>query len=499
MDSKVVNKLIRSEVWPVLRQEGFSKFDTRRAWRYRGPFVDIVHFLSFNSYQAEGVGCTTFSFALNLGVYLLGGLYERTVKVEAGGSLRPHEPECPFRVNLKKRSAVDGYARDDIFYVAADGSTMSAVLAEVLFLLKNEALPWFGAFSNLGKVLATISDESACLEGTGRLGLGIVGARDSYATNHLLAGLKLTRHAQQPGEISAGECLEAIGTTIGGHLNTFSPGFNSPLVTEDGSRQMRDLLVRIRSHLIVPEEMPRSHPAQCELLGDNWHFDSAIAGGAVEALAAVSPRESLWPTLRELGFVEFTDRLAHRPNADSVEVIAFFPVAPAERRANHYPGGLFRIGAGIFWPKLEEWARTRISIKGHFRPRLQDCLLQMWLMPAERAAYGGPTCFDRVEHALSSLRNDTESWFSIWRDAALRRRLLEQPDWAILTSYPTMRGHGSAHSVGRALIRTVLDGESAAELTAGFAEARRAVESYPPHLKPRFLNWVERVEASSRG
>ena len=125
--------------------------------------------------------------------------------------------------------------------------------------------------------------------------------------------------------------------------------------------------------------------------------------------------------------------------------------------------------------------------------------MQMWLMPAERAAFGGPTCFDRVEHALSSLRNDAESWFSIWRDAALRRRLLEQPDWAILACYPTMRGHGSARSVQRALIRTVLDGESAVELTAGFAEARRAAEGYPAHRKPRFLNWVARVEAWSRG
>lgn len=138
MDSKVVNKLIRSEVWPALRHEGFSRFDTRTAWRYRGPLVDVVNFQSFNTHLADGLGCTSFSFALNLGVYLRRSTFERRVKIGPDGNPRPQEYECSFRAHLKKRTPVDGFAREDIFYVAPDGRTMGAVMDEVLFLLERK-------------------------------------------------------------------------------------------------------------------------------------------------------------------------------------------------------------------------------------------------------------------------------------------------------------------------------------------------------------------------
>jgi len=232
MDSKVVNKLIRSAVWPALRNQGFSGFDTRTAWRYRGPLVDVVNFQSFNTYLAEGLGCTTFSFALNLGIYLRGSTFERRVKIDSAGAPRPHEYECSFRANLKKRSPVDGFAREDIFYIAPDGRTMGAVMREVLFLLESEALPWFAAFIDLGSVVAALSGRNVSPKGTESLGLGASGAPGSYSTNDLLASLELERHAQQPEDVSAAICLEAINATVGAMLDIFSSGFTTPLNIE---------------------------------------------------------------------------------------------------------------------------------------------------------------------------------------------------------------------------------------------------------------------------
>jgi hypothetical protein len=164
-----------------------------------------------------------------------------------------------------------------------------------------------------------------------------------------------------------------------------------------------------------------------------------------------------------------------------------------------YPEGLFRIGVGVFWPRLAERDGTRKNRQGEYRPRLQDCYLESWLMPAERATAGGPTCFETVSQAASALANDAQEWFSIWRDQPKRKRLLEQPDWAILACYPTMRGHGSANSVPRALLSTMFEDGSPAELAAGFQKARKAVSRYPDHLKPRYQSWVERVEAGWQG
>ncbi|HSB16298.1 MAG TPA: hypothetical protein VLE22_17720, partial [Bryobacteraceae bacterium] len=91
MDSRVVNKLIRSEVWPLLRDHGFSRFESRTAFCYRGPFINVVNFQSFNAYLAVGVGCTTFSFGLNLGVYVMGSAREHLLKRDASGLLLPRE------------------------------------------------------------------------------------------------------------------------------------------------------------------------------------------------------------------------------------------------------------------------------------------------------------------------------------------------------------------------------------------------------------------------
>jgi len=119
MDSRVASKLIRSEIWPILRRQGFTKLNARNAWRYRQPLIDVVNFQSFNSYLAEGIGCTTYSFGVNLGVYVQDGL-DSQVKRNKAGRLLPHEAECAYRVQLKKRKPIDLCAREDVFYIDAE-------------------------------------------------------------------------------------------------------------------------------------------------------------------------------------------------------------------------------------------------------------------------------------------------------------------------------------------------------------------------------------------
>src|SRR5438046_2312513 len=69
MDRKSVNRAIAARVRPLLKAEGFDEFTARSAWRFAGLAINVVNFQSFNSYLASSVGCTTFSFALNLGCH----------------------------------------------------------------------------------------------------------------------------------------------------------------------------------------------------------------------------------------------------------------------------------------------------------------------------------------------------------------------------------------------------------------------------------------------
>ena len=123
MDSKAINKLIRSEVWPILRDQGFTVFESRSAFAYKAQFINVVSFQSFNSYNAEVLGCTTYSFTPRLGVYVIRSPGEYRVKRDKAGRLQPFEYECSFRSELKKRTPVDGFDRDDIFYIDPNGGT----------------------------------------------------------------------------------------------------------------------------------------------------------------------------------------------------------------------------------------------------------------------------------------------------------------------------------------------------------------------------------------
>ena len=96
MNSTIVNRAIRSIAWPVLKDYGFGSFTSRTAWREREHAIDIVNFQSFNRYHADALRCTTFSFAMNLSIYLpdVGSDHAPAVRNER---LRPTEYEGHIR------------------------------------------------------------------------------------------------------------------------------------------------------------------------------------------------------------------------------------------------------------------------------------------------------------------------------------------------------------------------------------------------------------------
>ena len=102
MDSKVVAREIKREIWPLLRREGFMEFSPKTAWRHTPDQIHVVNYQSFNSYLAEGVGCTTFSFALNLGIFFRAIPFEYPVKKGPDPSVKPQEYHCHFRHRLVK-------------------------------------------------------------------------------------------------------------------------------------------------------------------------------------------------------------------------------------------------------------------------------------------------------------------------------------------------------------------------------------------------------------
>jgi Domain of unknown function (DUF4304) len=177
MDSSVVNKTIRAEIWPFLKSVGFALTTARTAWRHKPDRVDVINFQSFNSYNAGVLGITTFSFAVNLGCYLR-YIPDRYAESRDASTLREAEPrpqeyQCQMRRRLI-RSYPDRRSKDkQIWYIDEKGSNVSQALHDVRMLLLRDAYPWFERFASPSEVydiLAFAEEDMGQLWGFGRPG-----------------------------------------------------------------------------------------------------------------------------------------------------------------------------------------------------------------------------------------------------------------------------------------------------------------------------------------
>ena len=154
MDSKEVNKAIRREVWPALKAVGFTKFTSRNGWRFHEDRVDVVNIQSFNSYLAEGLGCTTFSFGVNLGCLL------RYVPEVSAGRMKswngyplPAEYECHFRGGLRRTFVQPELERRDIWHIDAAGGYLDPSVNDARELLSSRGTDWFRRFEDRSAII----------------------------------------------------------------------------------------------------------------------------------------------------------------------------------------------------------------------------------------------------------------------------------------------------------------------------------------------------------
>jgi hypothetical protein len=186
MDSKTVNKEIRSVVWAALKDQGFTKRTSRTAWRHWHDSVDVINFQSFNAYNAGVLGCTTYSFAVNLGVWLR-YIPSHVVK-ERNGQLAPEEYECHLRRRLKKRLVQHGFDHHDIWLVTEDGSNVGDVVADAAAVIRDEGVVWFDRFRDPEEVLQTLTAEDEAVDetwGFGRKGSPVRNYMTGYAAVHV--------------------------------------------------------------------------------------------------------------------------------------------------------------------------------------------------------------------------------------------------------------------------------------------------------------------------
>ena len=159
MDSRVVAREIKNEIWPLLRREGFTMFSPKTAWRSTPDQIHVVNYQSFNSYLAEGVGCATFSFALNLGIFFRAIPIEYPMTKGPDPSVKPQEYHCHFRHRLLKNIEQPILPRRDTWYVERDVSNLLQCLDDSRTAIVKEGLPWLDRFESLESVLRLLMEQ----------------------------------------------------------------------------------------------------------------------------------------------------------------------------------------------------------------------------------------------------------------------------------------------------------------------------------------------------
>ena len=167
MDSKRVNQEIRAVVRPALRAHGFTVFTERTAWRYAPGRIHVVNFQSFNDYLATGVGCTTFSFALNLGQWLTCVPPDDSRIALRKGLLAPQEYHCHLRLHPHRSIHQRELERRDIWYINDDGSYLAPVMNDARDVILGTGLAWFDRWSSDDAVDALLREStSVATDGT---------------------------------------------------------------------------------------------------------------------------------------------------------------------------------------------------------------------------------------------------------------------------------------------------------------------------------------------
>src|SRR5262245_57117842 len=172
MDSARVNREIKKVVRPVLNSAGFTAFTSRSGWRTRRGRIDIVNFQSFNAHLASSVGCTTYSFALNLGVYLTG-------LSDGADPEKPEEYLGHLRLHPHRTLDQPELARHDISYVDPGGNSLQSVVVDARDVITKVGLSWFDRWGADDAVLEALQSAAPELPD----GTQLPGNSDSPARN----------------------------------------------------------------------------------------------------------------------------------------------------------------------------------------------------------------------------------------------------------------------------------------------------------------------------
>jgi hypothetical protein len=109
------------------------------------------------------MGCTTYSFAVNLGCRFRAIPVGGKIK-QRDGFLRPGDYDCHFRRTMRKSIHQANFPRKTIWYVDPSGENLLPVIEDAKQTIVAEGLQWFNRFGDANEVLRTLLEDPEFLE-----------------------------------------------------------------------------------------------------------------------------------------------------------------------------------------------------------------------------------------------------------------------------------------------------------------------------------------------
>jgi hypothetical protein len=173
ISSPEINKVLRKNLSPILRQNGFSHVQPRRAWGWHGPCVWVLEIRAVGNYFSVVTGWPPMSVVVSTGVY-----YDfipdetHTVSADSQGHLCPREYLCHARYQLERGLNQDLYQstlstrperdRRDIWWITPTGENTREVVDDIAHGFVTRGLRWFNEHTDLENAFHEIERGHDC-------------------------------------------------------------------------------------------------------------------------------------------------------------------------------------------------------------------------------------------------------------------------------------------------------------------------------------------------
>ena len=173
--SSEINKMIRKNLSPVLKESGFAKVSTRHNWAWMADCIWVLEITAVGKYFSDVTEWPSMSIHVDLGIYYnFIPINEDGINVEKNGSLSPRSHQCHLQHQLLSRLDQDMYMptlsnaaerkRKDLWWIEPNGSNLEEVIEDVKQTFLTEGMDWFMENTDINRAFHKIEMEPNCLD-----------------------------------------------------------------------------------------------------------------------------------------------------------------------------------------------------------------------------------------------------------------------------------------------------------------------------------------------